>query len=636
MPVVAPVQMPIVAENKFSSAFAKLRKDLKASKGQVAGFNKALVQNSAIMAKKGQDFKKFGGTMTSFGKGLTMSVTAPILAIGAASVKAAADLEKGMQNVASLGVGSERIKELTVDVSRMTETFGKSTTDITDGLYQVISAFGDTSESAKILEINAMGAAAGLATTDQAIALTSAVTKAYGDTSAAAVQQVTDLAFQTVKLGQTTFPELAASIGQVTPLTKELGISQENLFGVMATATGVTGSAAEVSTQFKGVLSGLMSPTKTMTALYKKMGVEGGAQLIKKQGGIAETMKLIVDASKKSKIPLKDFIGSIRGQTIALAMAGPQYDTLISKTKAMSNAQGAAAGAFAQQQKSFSFQLAQFRELLVNAGTEIGTIVIPVLIDLMKTVKPVIQSFKNASPEMKKTIVVLAGVAAAIGPVVIFAGSLVTAVGGLMSVFSAITPVLTFAVSAFSQIGTVIAALPALLNPVTVVIGGLTAGFAAGLYVFEKFFTNIQNSKTAPKWIKNFASDWLNGLAVMKDGFSDFGKFISETFDKVWKLAMKGLNLFVGQYVRSFETIASAIPDWVKESVGIDINNNGDGNNTTTSEEISQIQAERFMTTTNIMKQQQDVNLNIGNAPQGSTVETKGDDIAMLNLGFVQ
>jgi len=58
----------------------------------------------------------------------------------------------------------------------------------------------------KVLEINSKAAAGGVATTRDAIDLTSAVTKAYGDTSAAAVQGVSDLALETVRLGQTTFP----------------------------------------------------------------------------------------------------------------------------------------------------------------------------------------------------------------------------------------------------------------------------------------------------------------------------------------------------------------------------------------------------------------------------------------------
>ena len=60
--------------------------------------------------------------------------------------------------------------------------------------------------------------------------LLSAVTKGYGDTSAEAVQKAADLSFATVRLGQTTFPELAAAMGKVIPLASTLGVEQEQLF----------------------------------------------------------------------------------------------------------------------------------------------------------------------------------------------------------------------------------------------------------------------------------------------------------------------------------------------------------------------------------------------------------------------
>ena len=53
-------------------------------------------------------------------------------------------------------------------------------------------------------------AKAGVAETSDAIALTSAVTKGYDDVTDEAVQKSADLAFKTVELGQTNFPQLAA------------------------------------------------------------------------------------------------------------------------------------------------------------------------------------------------------------------------------------------------------------------------------------------------------------------------------------------------------------------------------------------------------------------------------------------
>ena len=127
-----------------------------------------------------------------------------------------------------------------------------------------------------------------------------AVTKGYNDTSAEAVKHTADLAIQTVALGQTTFPELAASIGTVTPLAASLGVAQEDLFAVMATGAGVTGTSSQVATQFRGILQSLMAPTDSMTKLYKKMGYSSGEAMLK-QEGLQGTLDAIVSTAEGTR-----------------------------------------------------------------------------------------------------------------------------------------------------------------------------------------------------------------------------------------------------------------------------------------------------------------------------------------------
>lgn len=638
--VTKPVQVPIVIANKFSQGFKALNEDIKKTTGNFAKMNKALLDSSAMIAQKGQSLKKYGESMTKVGTNLSLKVTAPILAIGAAAIKASADMQKGMQNVASLGVGQKRIKELSESVSSLTEQLGEDTTTVTDGLYQVVSAFGDSADTAKILEINGVAAAAGLATLKDSVNLTSAVTKAYGDTSATAVQHVSDLAFEAVKLGQTTFPELAASIGSVTPLTKELGVSQENLFGIMGTATGVTGNADEVATQLKGVMSSLLSPTKAMTDLYKKMGVAGGKELIAKQGGIAETMKLIVDYSKKTKRPLSDYIGLIRGQVLALSMAGPQYDTLITKTKAMMDVQGAAAGAFAEQMKAPYKQFAQFREMLVNAADEIGQILIPVLIDVMNDVKPIIKAFRDLSPETKKNIVIFAGIAAAIGPVLVVAGSLVTAVGSLMTAFGFIGPMILTAAGHLAFLKGIILSLA---NPITLLGTVFVATFTIATKLFKNFFTNILGSN-APQWVKDFALSWLGGFEALKGYAADFGKWFIQWAKDIGKGMLNDLLMPFRGLKDLFNIIA---PKWVKQGFGIKVSgDSGTGVNVQSQQktnptrvsptQIQQIHKNIETNKTITNRQQQEVTINIPSAPTGTTAKSTGRNVANLNLGFAQ
>lgn len=287
-----------------------------------------------------------GRAITGLGVGLA--------GLGAASFKFGNALNKSMANVQTLIPESkERVKELKAEVQSLAIATGKGTTDIADGLYQVISAFGDSADTAKILEINAKAATAGVATTLDAINLTSAVTKGYGDTTAEAVQKVSDLAFNAVKLGQTTFPELASSIGRVTPLAAALGVSMEELFGVMATGTGVTGTAAEVSTQLRGILQSLSAPTKDMAALIAQLGFENGEAMIK-QMGLKDTIGAITKAAEESGKPLQAYISSIEGQTLAMALSGPQADAFAEKLKAMGDVSGSTEEAFDAQTKGIN------------------------------------------------------------------------------------------------------------------------------------------------------------------------------------------------------------------------------------------------------------------------------------------
>jgi TP901 family phage tail tape measure protein len=270
-------------------------------------------------------------------------------AFGAASIGAANDLNKSMANVATIIPDNrKRIDELKSSVQDLSLELGKSTGDLAQGLYELVSSLGDTADNVKILEINAKAASAGLATTQDAINFTTAVTKTYGDTSAEAFQKVSDLGFQAVNLGKTTFPELAHSIGSVAPLAKETGVSMEELFAIVATATGVTGNTNEVMTQMSSIITGLVSPTKELREVYDKLGIVSGEALIK-QKGLVGAIQTVAKAAKDAQTPLIDLVGRKEAWIIASSLAGSQAENFSQKLKAMSNVVGATDQAFRNQ-----------------------------------------------------------------------------------------------------------------------------------------------------------------------------------------------------------------------------------------------------------------------------------------------
>jgi TP901 family phage tail tape measure protein len=292
--------------------------------------------------------KTAGESFTGFGRGMSMYVTAPIVAAATAATKYAVDFNRSMAEVATLiPKSSDRINELKRSVQDMAIATGKSTEDLAGGLYQVISAFGDSADTAKILDINARAAAAGMSTTTDAINLTSAVTKGYGDASAAAVQKASDLAFVTVKLGQTTFPELAASMGSVIPVAAKMGVAQEELFAGMATLTGVTGNASEVSTQLAAILRAMIKPTDDMAKAIKTLGYSSSEALVSDKGMVG-ALKALIRTTDGSTESVGKLFGRAEALTSVFALTGGQAEVFNEKLDAIRKSAGSTDEAFAE------------------------------------------------------------------------------------------------------------------------------------------------------------------------------------------------------------------------------------------------------------------------------------------------
>ena len=460
---------PLITKIKVD--IANFKKDMESVKAEAVVQAKDISKKLESTAKVGQNMSKVGGQATKL-------LTVPLLAAGTAAGKLSMDLSKNMGLVSTLLDGSveqvnKRTEELKQNVYKISNDTGLATSNISDGLYQVVSAFGDTADSAKILEIASKGAKAGNAEVTDSINLLSAVTKGYGDTSAAANQKVSDLAFLTAKLGQTTFPELAGSIGRVVPLTKQLNVSQEELFGVMATATGVTGNAAEVSTQLRGVLQALMAPTDSMAELMKKYGYENGEAMIKGKG-LQGTIDIITKAAKDSGKPLQSYIGSIEGQTLALALSGAQHDVFTEKLKKMQDATGATDEAFKRVNETTGAKFSNSLNKAKNSLTKLGDAMAPMLEKAADLIGKVAEKIGKMKPETMELIVKVGAMVTAFGPLLKITGSLVTGFTKLAPAVSGATKLIGKGIPLIGKLGSSLASSSGLIGK----FGGLLSKLA--------------------------------------------------------------------------------------------------------------------------------------------------------------
>ena len=459
--------------------------------------------------------KKFSGIKAGVavaGAAIAGATTAAV-AFGKTSLDAAAKFETGMSNIATLLDGdtatvNKRIAEMGDDIMGVAKKTGLATDDLSNGMYQIVSALGDSADATSQLEVAAKAAKAGGATTVDAINLLSAVTKGYGDTSGEAWSKASDLAFQTVKLGQTSFPELAASLGKVVPIASALNISQEELFGSFATLTGVTGSTAEVATQMKSVFSGLMTPS---TALSEKIGELGheSANAMLDQLGLIGTLDKLSAACGDDKQAVAKLFSSVEAQTAILALAGSQTENWVQKTEAMAGAADATSKAFDKSTDNLQGKLDKMKQVFETFKIRVGNILIPIVTNIVDKAIPKIEAaFNNIVPVISKVYTAAKPLIEAFGNAI---PGVIQIAGGafefLFGVIRAIIPVL-------NGIGKVISFLGNHLNVVIPIVGALTAAFVT--YKAVVLACNIAEKVRYQQTLAMMAGQKLSTAAALK------------------------------------------------------------------------------------------------------------------------
>lgn len=282
--------------------------------------DKKLTKTKKSAAGLGKELKQLAGAF------IGMAAAQKALAAVEKSVDTAAKFGAGIGQIASLIPGQqERVKQLRGDIIALGQDTGKSLEDLSLGMYQVISSFGDSADSAKQLEIAAKAAVAGNATTAESLNLISAVTNAYGEVNAKASEKVADLAQNTVALGRTTLPELSHAMGIVAGRGSQMKVTQEELFGVFAANSVVMNGAERVATGLQAAFVEMTRAGSPSSAALKKMGFAGADSAIEMLG-LQGTLKALMGTTDGSAAAFSKMFPPAEAQGIILHMLKDRAD----------------------------------------------------------------------------------------------------------------------------------------------------------------------------------------------------------------------------------------------------------------------------------------------------------------------
>lgn len=301
--------------------------------------------------------KMMSGSMGKLGKiagGLGKAFTIAGTAIAATLVKATKDaneFQKAMSNVSTLVDTAEvNVQAMAQGIITMDSALG-SATELTEGLYQALSASVAPAEAVDFVAQSAQFAKAALVDTNTAVDVITTGLNAYG-LEADNAGRISDVLFQTIKTGKVTGDQLASTIGNVIPLAANMDLSFENLGASMAIMTRQGISSAKATTQLQGIMRALLKPSEDMAQAMSRAGFETG-EAVTSSDNFQEALKAVIDQTDGSQEALAKLFPNVRGLQGALALTGEGATDFSEVLEDMNNSAGATAVAFGKQEKTF-------------------------------------------------------------------------------------------------------------------------------------------------------------------------------------------------------------------------------------------------------------------------------------------
>tara|TARA_R110000751_G_scaffold90246_1_gene177250 strand:- start:11579 stop:14320 length:2742 start_codon:yes stop_codon:yes gene_type:complete len=574
---------------------------------KTAEFNKKI-------AGAGAKLQKFGAQVGKVGKSMTMMVTAPLLAAGAASVKLSLDFQKSMTKIQTLvGRTTGEIAHMKKEVLKLSSESAQSPKDLADALYFLESGGLKAENAIETLETVAKGAAIGLGEMESIATVGAAAQNAYGIETITASDAIDKFAVM-VRTGMFDAEQLSSVLGKQLGTAAELGISFDEAGAYISTFTSVTGDATGATTSFGAIMDVFtkldVKPTENQAVALDKIGLSAGqVKEMLSEKGLMGTMKHLKGEFDKNGVSMGAFMTSsvaLKGSLTVLGnQAGAYSDNLEQMQTSTENA-GAVQEGFAVTSETDAFKMEQSMNSITVAGVGLGDALVPVVQKITEKINELTTWWNGLDKSSQDNIASWIVWIATVGPVLMIVGKMITLGGSAIKMFKTWNAAVKVAGGIQMWFNGVMAA-----NPISIIILAFTALVAAIWYFAtsnSKVAIDVRNVFGA---MANVVIGAINSLIKGINKFSSkFGysiptikKFGKEAYPavKVVKEEVKDTTKEVENLNKSFANIKPPPPIDIEVEGGDDTGGGGDGN-----EEQAAIDAQAVKDAEDLAKKKED------------------------------
>ena len=353
-----------------------------------------------------------------------------------------------------------------------------------------------------------------------------------------------DIMASTCSNANTNIELMGETLKYVGPVAGALGIEMDDLsvaIGLMGNA-GLKGSNA--GTSLRAGLTNLVKPTKEMKKAMTKYGVE----LVKNADGSINLMGTMEN--------LRSSLGGLDQATQAQALAtifGKEamsgWASIVNAsegdfnklTEAIANSEGSAKKMADTMLEGSQGAIVEMKSALEGVAITIGERLTPFLEKLADGVSKVCQWFQNLSPATQTFLMIVAGLVASIGPLLLIIGSAITLFANLSIVAGALG-----------------ISIGALCAPVLAVVAVIGAIIAIGFLLVSNW--DLIKEKASEVW-KIVCDAWNNMCDWIGEACNNIGDWVSKTWDNICDWTSKTWNNVKTAISTAWDSIKSFISD---------------------------------------------------------------------------
>jgi TP901 family phage tail tape measure protein len=534
----------------------------------------------AKLGQAGEMLEKAGDKIADVGTTLTTHVTVPIAAAGTAAVKTATDFDSAMSKVAAVsGATGDELDALRDKAREMGAKTKFSASEAADAMNYMAMAGWKTGDMLEGIEgIMNLAAASGedLATTSDIV--TDALT-AFGLTAADS-GHFADVLAAASSNANTNVSMMGETFKYCAPVAGSLGFSCEDTaqaIGLMANS-GIKGSQS--GTALRSIMTALAGEVKFCGDAFGEMEIATTNQ----DGSMRELNDILADCrvafAQMSESEQASAAQALVGKNamsgfLALMNAAPadiqKLEGAISTcSDEIDGYNGVTEKMAAVMQDNLAGQLTILKSQLQEFAISFGEILMPAIRSIVSRIQGLIDKFNALSPATKETIVKIALVAAALGPLLVVVGKTMVGVGKLMQLVSNLPTIIAGAKAAFTSFGAAIGGISAPVVAVIAVVAALVAAFVHLWRTNEDF-----RNKITAIWnqIKSIFAGFCQGIVDRVNALGFDFKNIGEVIKAVWDGLCKFLApVFEGvfqQIANSFKFVTDTILNVLDIFVGI-------------------------------------------------------------------